>query len=610
MPLFRGCFGQDAAQPGGAPERDLKTCLFKFNLPSYQNSGEIISQIKREVKMNIKKGLLKVVLWITFSCGLAFNASNLRLYAHEAFSPNYLFSTEQYKNLTLNRINYHRQMANLPPVVLNDKLSMAAQSHADYLVLNNVLSHYQDETKPGFTGKEAKDRAQNSGYDYATVGEVISVGLDAEDGVDSLIMAIYHRYVILNPSFKEVGIGDSFYSNQEIKQMVQVIVFGTQKGDDKPQNLVGIYPGDKAEQIPTAFSSDTEKPDPIENQDIVGYPISIHFSEDLNVADIEFSLHLSNEAIEVTQVKSLQQDSKSFSIIPLNPLSPNTVYTAHFKAMVNNQEFSKTWSFKTVTTDNIVAEPSSLTITTGAASVVTLKNYVASIGVEWTGDSITVAYIATNKYKIQALKPGKSVIKFQDKIGKMAEVIVEVVDTTSLNLAVTPGWNLLSSILKIDLTKHLVASDIISIWKWEDQKWSVKLPAQEDGGASYASQKGFNQLKEIQPGEGFWVNAKANYTESLTGEKNTNPTPIKNGWNLVGLKKEGEFSVQEILNEGYNQVVSAWKWQDGKWAVHLPGQADKGQAYASQKGFYLLEKIKCGEGFWINNAGNQFYIIY
>ncbi len=47
---------------------------------------------------------------------------------------------------------------------------------------------------------------------------------------------------------------------------------------------------------------------------------------------------------------------------------------------------------------------------------------------------------------------------------------------------------------------------IASLWKWMGTSWAVYLPGDSDGGASYATGKGFSLLSTINPGEGFWVN--------------------------------------------------------------------------------------------------------
>lgn len=77
-------------------------------------------------------------------------------------------------------------------------------------------------------------------------------------------------------------------------------------------------------------------------------------------------------------------------------------------------------------------------------------------------------------------------------------------------LAFTAGWNLLglkgdqpSAVAEIVAAKEGIAS----IWKWENNSWSVYLPNEATQG-EYAASKGFSALTTITPGEGFWVNVQ------------------------------------------------------------------------------------------------------
>jgi hypothetical protein len=75
-------------------------------------------------------------------------------------------------------------------------------------------------------------------------------------------------------------------------------------------------------------------------------------------------------------------------------------------------------------------------------------------------------------------------------------------------LSLSDGWNLVG--LRSDqptTVAQFVAdnSEAISLWKWENGKWSVCLPGEVVDG-SYATSKGFGQFDTINPGEGFWVN--------------------------------------------------------------------------------------------------------
>ncbi len=515
-----------------------------------------------------------------------------------------LYSTQEYKQITLERINYHRELAGLPKVILNETLSLAAQAHADYLSIHDYVGHDEDPQKDGFTGQYAQNRVEYFGYDWGSVGEVISFGYTASDGVDALMAAIYHRFIILNPDFLEVGIGDAIHPTYV---RVQVIVFGRQKSVSPPSGLIGIYPGSKQKGVSSFFNSDIESPDPVPDKDLVGYPISIHFSKEFQISPLEFQVYLGDDPLEANSVNSSAQNPKAFSIIPVNKLEPNKEYTVVFLATVNGNPYSKTWSFNTIASDTLKADPTSLTITQGGSASVIVYNTTGALSYKWTNPNvIEIAKNSLIELVIKGKSLGFSTITVEDTLtSQTAEIHIHVVDkdsaTTSFNIK--PGWNLLSPPITLDL-ESLLQKDfgISSIWKWNSlsNRWAVRLPQFEDKGEAYAASKQFDFLTQIRRGEGFWVNALEQFPLSLEGLAQGGILEVRGGWNLLGLKKQGTKTIPEIFGTYEEKAVSIWKWENGTWSVYLPSQVDKGKAYADQKSFNHLDSISWGEGFWVN----------
>ena len=112
-----------------------------------------------------------------------------------------------------NWINYRRTQLGVPVVTENVLINNAALGHSEYLRTNSVMSHDQAAGKPGFTGVTLKDRLNAAGYTipangYA-YGEVIS-GVTRGTGffmAEELVTAIYHRFVMFEPKFREIGTG-------------------------------------------------------------------------------------------------------------------------------------------------------------------------------------------------------------------------------------------------------------------------------------------------------------------------------------------------------------------------------------------------------------------
>ena len=111
-----------------------------------------------------------------------------------------------------NWINYRRGQAGVPTVTQNGQLDTAAQGHSDWQRRNNKVSHEQTAGTTGFTGITVRDRLTAAGYTFSgsfAYGEVIAATTNRNGGemVDELITAIFHRFVIFEPVFKEVGTG-------------------------------------------------------------------------------------------------------------------------------------------------------------------------------------------------------------------------------------------------------------------------------------------------------------------------------------------------------------------------------------------------------------------
>lgn len=80
----------------------------------------------------------------------------------------------QEKTDVFNRLNSDRARCGFGKLAQNAKLDVAAQGHADYLVLNNAYTHYQTVGNPGFTGVAPGDRFTAAGYVWTGIaGESI-----------------------------------------------------------------------------------------------------------------------------------------------------------------------------------------------------------------------------------------------------------------------------------------------------------------------------------------------------------------------------------------------------------------------------------------------------
>lgn len=260
-----------------------------------------------------------------------------------------------------NWFNYRRAGIGLSMLSCNQFLNTAAVAHSNYLRLNNTVSHDETSGKPGFTGVDPQARMQAAGYTFSggwAYGEVISAAGDKSGfyHAEELITAIYHRFVIFEPKFKEMGTGASIRSDG-YTYFTADMAYVNGPGPGLGTGKLVAYPADGQTAVPASFDSDTESPDPVPNQNTVGYPISVH--SDLGnvvagggIAVTSFTVHPRNGANMLTRlVSNTDEDPNArqhaVAIIPLTPLTSNTTYDVSFTGTVDSIPVSKNWSFTT-----------------------------------------------------------------------------------------------------------------------------------------------------------------------------------------------------------------------------------------------------------------------
>ncbi|KQZ35102.1 CAP domain-containing protein [Duganella sp. Root1480D1] len=253
-----------------------------------------------------------------------------------------------------NWFNYRRADIGLAMLTCNDLLNKAAVGHSNYLRLNNTVSHDQVAGNPGFTGATLADRLANAGYTLGSqyaYGEVISAASDQSGfyHAEELIAAIYHRFVIFEPMFREMGTGAASSGSYTYftADMATRNGFGAGLGKG---NIVA-YPKNGQTAIPTSFDSDTESPDPVPNLNRVGYPVSVHSDITGSLTVTSFTIRPRGGAQLTTRLLTKATDEHTpvhaAAIVPLSTLIGNTTYDVSFVGTVDGIAVTKNWSFTT-----------------------------------------------------------------------------------------------------------------------------------------------------------------------------------------------------------------------------------------------------------------------
>ncbi|WP_342119213.1 CAP domain-containing protein [Pseudoduganella sp. OTU4001] len=254
-----------------------------------------------------------------------------------------------------NWFNYRRTSIGLAALSRNTRLDTAAAGHSNYLRLNNTVSHDQVAGNPGFTGATLQNRITAAGYTLSNpyaFGEVISAAGDKSGfyHAEELITAIYHRFVVLEPVFKEMGTGAATSASNYTYFTADFAASGGY-GPGLGRGRIATYPGDGQTMVATTFLSDTESPDPVPNQNAVGYPVSVHADISSSISVTSFTIRPRNGAVMNARLLSSATDSHTkaqvAAIVPLTTLSAGTTYDVSFAGTVDGVSVSRNWSFTT-----------------------------------------------------------------------------------------------------------------------------------------------------------------------------------------------------------------------------------------------------------------------
>src|SRR5688500_4596168 len=86
-----------------------------------------------------------------------------------------------------------------PTVRADDRVTTAAQRHAEYLAQNNALGHDEMPGSPGFTGASVRDRLAAQGYTDANASEGATSFSSGTGGGRSLRVLPHHRLALRHP---------------------------------------------------------------------------------------------------------------------------------------------------------------------------------------------------------------------------------------------------------------------------------------------------------------------------------------------------------------------------------------------------------------------------
>jgi YD repeat-containing protein len=186
------------------------------------------------------------------------------------------------------------------------------------------------------------------------------------------------------------------------------------------------------------------------------------------------------------------------------------------------------------------------------------------------------------------------------------------------------GWNLLGNSLNQPLTVALAYGDpltVTTVWKWDvtTAGWQFYSPEMDAVALqAYTTGKGYGVLSVINPGEGFWVNAKLDSTlGTYTGQAFALADGIfVKGWNLTAT---GDNVLPSVFNLALSATppapgtiptnfITLWAWDNllTQWYFYAPSLDASGTLnnYITSKGYLDFTQqnktLGNGTGFWVN----------
>lgn len=283
-------------------------------------------------------------------------------------------------------LNAIRSAAGMSGFSHGDRLSEAAQNHADYLAHHNMSGHIQQKGQALYSGTTPKDRLRFVESPSLYVLENVSVGQsDYAASIDGLMSAIYHRFGFLAFFADEIGYAQkdrAFVYKMGVGGLHGLCAYDSQQGGSRylelcfdeeiplyvseyeslqaqvkgAQPAIVRYPYDGQIGVPTAFFQET--PDPMPDQEISGYPVSVQFNpidttEPITLERFKLYKNCSTEPLSQTRILTEQSDpnrqfsNKEFALFPLQRLAFGTLYCVEFDYREGDTPHSLQWRFET-----------------------------------------------------------------------------------------------------------------------------------------------------------------------------------------------------------------------------------------------------------------------
>jgi len=254
----------------------------------------------------------------------------------------------------LDRVNFYRATAALPPVTEDPTLSTAVLEHARYMVQHDVIVHSQR------TGARSATRAGAAAAAASNLAGSLSAFEPENWAVDVWMQAPFHAIGILDPALTHVGFGIYREPDGQIQTAAGMDVLSGRVRGRRVARYPVVWPADGAWVPLTAYTD--EYPDPLtscaEYRAPAGLPLIVQIGDGGNVPRVtDSSIAEEGRALDhcVFDQRSYRNPDpgqqrlgrailasrNAIVLIPRHPLVPGSMYRAVVK--VNGRSID--WRF-------------------------------------------------------------------------------------------------------------------------------------------------------------------------------------------------------------------------------------------------------------------------
>ncbi len=237
--------------------------------------------------------------------------------------------------------NELRAAIGAPAVRADDRVTAAAQHHAEYLARAGAVGHEESAGEPGFTGVSVRDRLAAQGYADATASEVAASSDTGTEDVRFLWDLPYHRLGLMHPHAVVAGWGHAEIGGHTATVGVLVFDFAAAA----PERVRSPAAG---QRVARSWAGD-ESPDPLPAGAArpVGYPLMVVYSSapSVNLKSAKLT-DASGREVAVSVVPQIYERDYA-AVVPTAPLAAGARYRVRFDLSVAGRDVVDEWEFET-----------------------------------------------------------------------------------------------------------------------------------------------------------------------------------------------------------------------------------------------------------------------